>query len=91
MQEGFSYIAGSELPCVIVDIMRGGPGRDYLWGEGGADLLVGGRYIDTLVAGPGDDTLRSPDAWKDKVAGEKGTDSGRVDSFDRVTGIEKLV
>ncbi|WP_119071719.1 3-methyl-2-oxobutanoate dehydrogenase subunit VorB [Aggregatilinea lenta] len=26
MQEGFSYIAGSEVPCVIVDIMRGGPG-----------------------------------------------------------------
>ncbi len=26
MQEGFSYIAGAELPCVIVDIMRGGPG-----------------------------------------------------------------
>lgn len=26
MQEGLSYIAGSELPCVIVDIMRGGPG-----------------------------------------------------------------
>ena len=26
MQEGFSYIAGSELPVVIVDIMRGGPG-----------------------------------------------------------------
>jgi 2-oxoglutarate ferredoxin oxidoreductase subunit alpha len=26
MQEGFSYIAGSELPCVVVDIMRGGPG-----------------------------------------------------------------
>jgi pyruvate/2-oxoacid:ferredoxin oxidoreductase alpha subunit len=24
--EGISYIAGSELPCVIVDIMRGGPG-----------------------------------------------------------------
>lgn len=26
MQEGMSYIAASELPCVIVDIMRGGPG-----------------------------------------------------------------
>lgn len=24
--EGISYIAGSELPCVIIDIMRGGPG-----------------------------------------------------------------
>ncbi|MBI5929953.1 MAG: 3-methyl-2-oxobutanoate dehydrogenase subunit VorB [Chloroflexi bacterium] len=26
MQEGLSYIAGSELPCVVVDVMRGGPG-----------------------------------------------------------------
>jgi len=24
--EGISYIAGSEVPCVIVDVMRGGPG-----------------------------------------------------------------
>ena len=26
MQEGLSYLAGSELPCVVVDVMRGGPG-----------------------------------------------------------------
>ncbi len=26
MQEGLSYIAASELPCLIVDMMRGGPG-----------------------------------------------------------------
>jgi pyruvate/2-oxoacid:ferredoxin oxidoreductase alpha subunit len=26
MQEGLSYLAGSELPCVVADIMRGGPG-----------------------------------------------------------------
>ena len=26
MQEGISYCAGSELPCVIVDVVRGGPG-----------------------------------------------------------------
>lgn len=26
MQEGFSYLAGAELPCVIVDIVRAGPG-----------------------------------------------------------------
>jgi len=25
-QEGISYIAGSELPCVILNVMRGGPG-----------------------------------------------------------------
>jgi len=26
MQEGLSYMAGSELPCVVVDVMRAGPG-----------------------------------------------------------------
>jgi 2-oxoisovalerate ferredoxin oxidoreductase alpha subunit len=26
MQEGMSYLAGSELPCVVVDVVRGGPG-----------------------------------------------------------------
>ena len=26
MQEGISYCAGAELPCVIVDVVRGGPG-----------------------------------------------------------------
>ena len=26
MQEGLSYIAGSEIPAVLVDVMRGGPG-----------------------------------------------------------------
>lgn len=26
MQEGLSYLAGAELPCVVVDIARGGPG-----------------------------------------------------------------
>ncbi|HOA68917.1 MAG TPA: 3-methyl-2-oxobutanoate dehydrogenase subunit VorB [Methanosarcina thermophila] len=26
MQEGLSYLAGAELPCVLVDVMRAGPG-----------------------------------------------------------------
>lgn len=26
MQEGLSYLAAAELPCVVADIMRGGPG-----------------------------------------------------------------
>ena len=26
MMEGLSYIAGTEVPCVVVDVMRGGPG-----------------------------------------------------------------
>lgn len=26
MQEGLSYLVGSELPCVVINVMRGGPG-----------------------------------------------------------------
>lgn len=35
MQEGISYMAGSELPCVIVDIMRAGPGLGNIGPEQG--------------------------------------------------------
>lgn len=34
-QEGVSYCAGAELPCVIVDIMRGGPGLGNIGPEQG--------------------------------------------------------
>lgn len=30
MQEGLSYIAASEVPCVVVNVMRGGPGLGNL-------------------------------------------------------------
>lgn len=35
MQEGMSYLAGAELPCVIVDVMRGGPGLGNIGPEQG--------------------------------------------------------
>jgi len=35
MQEGFSYLAGAELPCVIADIMRAGPGLGNIAPEQG--------------------------------------------------------
>lgn len=35
MQEGMSYLAGAELPCVIVDVMRGGPGLGNIAAEQG--------------------------------------------------------
>ena len=31
-QEGISYLAGAQLPCVIVDMMRGGPGLGNIAG-----------------------------------------------------------
>lgn len=35
MQEGISYIAGDELPCVIANIARGGPGLGNIGGAQG--------------------------------------------------------
>jgi 2-oxoisovalerate ferredoxin oxidoreductase alpha subunit len=35
MQEGISYMAGAELPCVIADITRGGPGLGNIGAEQG--------------------------------------------------------
>ncbi|MDR1582460.1 MAG: 3-methyl-2-oxobutanoate dehydrogenase subunit VorB [Prevotellaceae bacterium] len=56
MTEGISYIAGAELPCVIVDVMRGGPGlgtiqpaqSDYF------QIVKGGGHGDyhTIVLAP---------------------------------------
>ena len=37
-QEGISYIAGADVPCVIVNIVRGGPGL-----AGTVGLLSGGK------------------------------------------------
>ena len=58
MAEGMSYMAGSQVPCVLVNVMRGGPGlgsigpaqADYLQavkGHGHGDYRTG--------AGPGVD------------------------------------
>ena len=33
MAEGLSYIAGAELPCVVVDVQRAGPGLGNIWPE----------------------------------------------------------
>jgi len=33
MQEGLSYIAGAELPCVVIDVGRAGPGLGNIWPE----------------------------------------------------------
>ena len=35
MQEGLSYLAGADLPCVVVDVMRGGPGLGNIAPEQG--------------------------------------------------------
>jgi 2-oxoisovalerate ferredoxin oxidoreductase alpha subunit len=45
-QEGVSYLAGAELPCVIVDIMRAGPGLGNIGPEQGdySQVVKGGGH-----------------------------------------------
>ncbi len=56
MQEGISYCAGSELPCVVVDIMRGGPGLGNIAPEQSDyhQVVYGGGHgnYHTLVLAP---------------------------------------
>jgi pyruvate/2-oxoacid:ferredoxin oxidoreductase alpha subunit len=55
MQEGISYIAGAELPVVIADVMRGGPGLGNIAPEQGDyfQMVKGGghgNYKNIVVA-----------------------------------------
>src|SRR3974390_2817418 len=56
MQEGISYMAGAELPCVIADITRGGPGLGNIASEQSDyhQVVKGGgkRNQRTLVVAP---------------------------------------
>src|SRR5947209_13782522 len=51
MQEGFSYRAGAELPCVVADIMRGGPGLGNIAPEQ--------SYYNQIVKGGGHGNYRT--------------------------------
>lgn len=46
MMEGLSYIAGAELPHVIIDVMRTGPGLGNVWPEQGDynQIVKGGGH-----------------------------------------------
>ena len=56
MQEGISYLAGAELPAVIVNVMRGGPGLGNIAPAQGDYFQAtrGGGHGDyhTIVFGP---------------------------------------
>ena len=45
-QEGISYCAGALLPCVIIDVMRAGPGLGNIWPEQGDynQIVKGGGH-----------------------------------------------
>jgi len=47
MQEGISYLAGAELPCVVVNVQRGGPGLGNIAG-------AQSDYLQAVQSGHGD-------------------------------------
>ncbi|MBL6990371.1 MAG: 3-methyl-2-oxobutanoate dehydrogenase subunit VorB [Bacteriovoracaceae bacterium] len=51
-QEGVSYMASAELPCVVVDIMRAGPGLGNIWPEQ--------SDYDQVVKGGGHGSYKTP-------------------------------
>jgi 2-oxoisovalerate ferredoxin oxidoreductase alpha subunit len=64
MQEGFSYLAGAELPCVIADIMRAGPGLGNIAPEQGDynQIVKGGGHgnYKSLVLAPDSVQVAAP-------------------------------
>src|SRR5450759_3165579 len=56
MMEGISYIAGAEVPCVLIDVMRGGPGLGNIAPAQGDyfQMVKGGGHGDyhTIVLAP---------------------------------------
>ena len=72
------------------DRVFGGPGRDRVVGGRGRDLVDGGPGQDHLFGGPNDDLLLARDGSFDRVNGRSGFDRARVDSFDAVTGVERI-
>ncbi len=57
MQEGLSYLVGAEVPCVVVDMMRGGPGL------GNIAPAQGDYFQATKSAGHGDGRLLVLAPW----------------------------
>jgi Ca2+-binding RTX toxin-like protein len=69
---GDDTLKGSDRTDVM-ELLRGGPGNDYVDGRGGNDVVRGGDGADTLVGSEGDDAeVGGPGS--DDLAGGKGND-----------------
>jgi Ca2+-binding RTX toxin-like protein len=83
-----------------VENVLGGSGNDTLVGSANANMLVGGAGNDTITGQGGSDTLRggggndtffARDGVKDRVRGDKGTDSAQIDAGLDVTNSIEIV
>ncbi len=79
------------------DLVAGGSGRDVLTGDSGDDQLYGEGGNDTIYAGTGrtridagteSDSVSARNGRADTINCGRGSDTARVDPFDRVAGCE---
>ncbi|HEY6029151.1 MAG TPA: hypothetical protein VIU44_01225, partial [Gaiellaceae bacterium] len=73
------------------DVLYGGPGDDALDGGAGADRLVAGPGGGQILGGFGNDSIDARNGRADLVDGGYGRDLARVDRFDRVSSVEKVL
>ncbi|HZO60200.1 MAG TPA: hypothetical protein VFB51_10950 [Solirubrobacterales bacterium] len=74
------------------DLLRGGGGNDVLRGQGGADRLFGDGGRNRVFGNGGNDYIDvSRNGTRDLVSGGRGRDRARVQSRDRVRGVERLL
>ncbi|MBN8866058.1 MAG: thrombospondin type 3 repeat-containing protein [Solirubrobacterales bacterium] len=62
------------------DILDGGPGADYIWGNGGDDVIRGGQGLDRMTGEGGFDTLSFANATT------PGTGSNQISNLNNLTG-----
>jgi Ca2+-binding RTX toxin-like protein len=90
-------IFGEEGSDLIVgragnDFIIGGPGSDSLYGNKGNDFIGGGPGRDSIYGKRGNDHLRGKDAFfRDLVWGGRGLDTARVDHYDVVRVVERVL
>ena len=63
------------------DTMKGGPGRDFMWGQGAVDTMNGNTGNDEMHGGPADDVMRG-DEDDDEMYGDDGVDTMHGDAND---------
>ena len=93
--EDDALTAATDVPVAVEagdgdDVVTGGAGADALEGNAGADVLDGAGGHDAYAAGDGDDEVLAEDGKKEAVDCGAGTDGGRADTGDTLTGCEAV-
>jgi Ca2+-binding RTX toxin-like protein len=72
------------------DVLTGDSGDDQLYGEGGNDTIYAGTGRTRIDAGTENDSVSARNGRADTINCGGGSDTARVDGFDRVAGCERV-